>query len=36
MSRPLISLLTIVLLLFFVGAVAAGTSTVVFKVEGMT
>ncbi len=36
MSRPLIPLLTIVLLLFFVGAVAAATSTVVLKVEGMT
>lgn len=36
MRRPLVALFTIVLLLFFVGAVAAATSTVVLKVEGMT
>ncbi len=36
MSRPLIAPLTIVLLLFFVSAVAAATATVVLKVEGMT
>lgn len=36
MSRPLIALLTIVLLVFFVSTVAAETSTVVLKVEGMT